>query len=296
MRKVIAIDFDGTLFETQYPTILSPRKDVIDRALEEQRNGAALILWTCREGEHLRAALDACKEQGLVFDAVNESLVEWVDAWGNDPRKIGATEYWDDRAVHMGKDTIVPTTASLTPLTPEELRWLDGKPVWIEDRNDPENCGWTIWETERQDEVLDEEYGKSWAAYAHEMKRSDLHLAARIADLSVESQALRNAANQYKVLLEEANTANRQLHTQVDAMLQKTRDMEYWMNRAKRAEKAVSDMYKLLLSVDDGVRKKNLSMFRVTRPGAPENRTPFQREMDRVEETHETVIADIMKW
>lgn len=286
MRKVIAIDFDGTLFETQYPTILSPRKDVIDRALEEQRNGAALILWTCREGDHLRAALDACKEQGLVFDAVNESLVEWVDAWGNDPRKIGATEYWDDRAIPVGYG----------PLTPDQLRLMDGKPVWIEDRNDPENCGWTIWETERQDEVLDEEYGKSWAAYAHEMKRSDLHLATRIAALSVESQAIRNAANQYKALLVEANTANRQLHTQVEAMLQRIRDVEYWMNRAKRAEKAVSDMYKLLLSVDDGVRKKNLSMFRVTRPGAPENRTPFQREMDRVEEAHETVIAEIMKW
>ena len=34
-------------------------------------------------------------------DAVNESLPEWIEAWGNDCRKVGADEYWDDKAVRM---------------------------------------------------------------------------------------------------------------------------------------------------------------------------------------------------
>lgn len=98
MQKVIAIDFDGTLCENKYPEIGLPRWGVIFKALSEQENGAALILWTCRTGKELNDAVDACAKWGLTFDAVNKNLPSWVDAWNNDPRKVGATEYWDDRA------------------------------------------------------------------------------------------------------------------------------------------------------------------------------------------------------
>lgn len=98
MQKVIAIDFDGTLCENKYPEIGLPRWGVIFKALSEQENGAALILWTCRTGKELNDAVDACAKWGLTFDAVNKNLPSWVDTWNNDPRKVGATEYWDDRA------------------------------------------------------------------------------------------------------------------------------------------------------------------------------------------------------
>ena len=54
---------------------------------------------TCRAGKELDAAIAACKEWGLNFDAVNQSLPEWIEAWGSDSRKVGADEYWDDKAV-----------------------------------------------------------------------------------------------------------------------------------------------------------------------------------------------------
>lgn len=98
MQKVIAIDFDGTLCENKYPEIGLPRWGVIFKALSEQENGAALILWTCRTGKELNDAVEACAKWGLTFDAVNKNLPSWVDTWNNDPRKVGATEYWDDRA------------------------------------------------------------------------------------------------------------------------------------------------------------------------------------------------------
>ncbi len=123
MRKAIAIDFDGCLCEEAYPAIGAPHWDVINRAKAEQRRGAGLILWTIREGDLLRDAVDACAEWGLHFDAVNTSLQEWKEHYHNDPRKVGATEYWDDRAV-----VIRPT-----PLTLEQLRGMDGEPVWLED-------------------------------------------------------------------------------------------------------------------------------------------------------------------
>lgn len=100
MRKVIAIDFDGCLCTNAYPGIGKPNWRVISEALIAQKSGAALILWTCREGELLQAAVDACRKWGLQFDAVNESLPEWVSAFDTAPRKVGASEYWDDKAVN----------------------------------------------------------------------------------------------------------------------------------------------------------------------------------------------------
>ena len=101
MSRAIAIDFDGCLCENAWPEIGAPNWPVIQRAIEEQKNGAELILWSCREGELLNAAVQAAEEWGLHFDAVNDNLPSWKKVWGNNPRKIGATEYWDDRAVRM---------------------------------------------------------------------------------------------------------------------------------------------------------------------------------------------------
>lgn len=97
--KTIAIDFDNTLFETDYPTIIKAKQDVIDRAKEEQKNGARLILWTCREGEDLFDAVSACNTYGLHFDAINDNLPDHKKDWNNNPRKIWADEYWDDKNV-----------------------------------------------------------------------------------------------------------------------------------------------------------------------------------------------------
>lgn len=102
MRKVIAIDFDGCLCQDRWPKIGEPNKDVILRAKLAQEKGAALILWTCREGDLLMEAVEVCRKWGLEFDAVNTNLPERVAPYGNDCRKIGADEYWDDRAVRFG--------------------------------------------------------------------------------------------------------------------------------------------------------------------------------------------------
>lgn len=101
MRKAIAIDFDGCLCTDAFPDIGAPNWAVIVKAAEERAAGAGLILWTCREGELLEEAIDACARWGLHFDAINESLPDWIDAFGNRPRKVGATEYWDDKAVKL---------------------------------------------------------------------------------------------------------------------------------------------------------------------------------------------------
>lgn len=97
--KIIAVDFDGTLCESAWPEIGAPKRNWIDRAIAERKRGSKLILWTCREGEKLDKAVEWCKQFGLEFDAVNENLQEQNELYGNDSRKIGADEYWDDKAV-----------------------------------------------------------------------------------------------------------------------------------------------------------------------------------------------------
>lgn len=101
MRKAIAIDFDGCLSTDAFPAIGEPNWPAINRAKAEQRDGAGLILWTCREDQLLLDAIAACEGWGLTFDAVNESLPDWIEAFGNRPRKVGASEYWDDKAVQI---------------------------------------------------------------------------------------------------------------------------------------------------------------------------------------------------
>ncbi len=101
MRRIIAVDFDGCLCENKWPKIGPANEAVIRRLLRMQATGDKLILWTCRTGERLREAVDWCGERGLAFDAVNENLPEIIAAYGEDTRKITASEYWDDRAVRV---------------------------------------------------------------------------------------------------------------------------------------------------------------------------------------------------
>lgn len=95
--RVIAVDFDGTLCEQAYPKIGAPRHKIIKAAIERRKEGAKLILWTCREGVLLDKAVQWCKGHGLYFDAVNNNIQERIDFFGSDCRKIGADEYWDDK-------------------------------------------------------------------------------------------------------------------------------------------------------------------------------------------------------
>lgn len=99
-QKIIAIDFDGTLCENKWPDIGEPNMKLIWHLTEQrEKYGAKLILWTCRNGMKLKAAVEWCAERGLIFDAVNENLPEVVEWMGGDTRKIFADEYIDDRAV-----------------------------------------------------------------------------------------------------------------------------------------------------------------------------------------------------
>lgn len=105
MNKIIAVDFDNTLFLTKWPVILRPIWPVIRKVQEEQANGAKIILWTCRTGKELDTAVDVCEKVGIHFDAINNNVQEAIDEFGGDSRKIFAHEYWDDLSWNPVRDS-----------------------------------------------------------------------------------------------------------------------------------------------------------------------------------------------
>lgn len=104
---IVAVDFDGTLVENKFPELGEPYMKVFNKILELQKNGAKIILWTCRSDRHLEEAIDLCDRLGLHFDAVNDNLPETKAAFGGNVRKIFANIYIDDRAVFF--DPSVPS-------------------------------------------------------------------------------------------------------------------------------------------------------------------------------------------
>ena len=93
----IAVDFDGTIVEHEYPKIGKPIPfaiDVLKKLQYEEHH--MLILWTVREGTLLDEAVEYCKNKGLEFYAVNKNFPEETLELGIS-RKIAADIYIDDR-------------------------------------------------------------------------------------------------------------------------------------------------------------------------------------------------------
>ena len=105
---IIAVDFDGTLVEDCFPEIGAVKPHVWDDVLNAQKAGAKIILWTSRDNERLKAAVQFCMERGLHFDAINDNLDECKVMFNNNTRKVYANEYWDDKSVHKYSNDSLP--------------------------------------------------------------------------------------------------------------------------------------------------------------------------------------------
>ena len=90
---LLAIDFDGTIVENNYPGMGRPIPGAVSSLLKLQKDGHRLILWTCREGNELNAAISFCNEKGIKFESFNENKFERLG------RKVYADYYIDDKNV-----------------------------------------------------------------------------------------------------------------------------------------------------------------------------------------------------
>ena len=105
--EIYAVDFDKTLnLAAKYPELGEPNRPLFDLLIKQRAAGDKVILWTCREGNLLRQAVEYCRAYGLEFDAVNENTKENKVRWGNDCRKVFADYYIDDRNLLIADGTL----------------------------------------------------------------------------------------------------------------------------------------------------------------------------------------------
>jgi len=94
----IAIDFDGTIVEHEYPKIGKEKLFAFQTLKELEKLGVRLILWTFRTGKELDDAVNYCRLNGIEFYAVNKNYPEEVfDETVS--RKIDADIYIDDKNI-----------------------------------------------------------------------------------------------------------------------------------------------------------------------------------------------------
>lgn len=99
-RKLLGIDFDGTIVKHAWPGIGEPLDHAFEVMKELQAAGYYLILVTCREDEprhpYLTEAVEFCRQNGIEFRSVNENHPD-DDFRDHGGRKVFAHFYIDDR-------------------------------------------------------------------------------------------------------------------------------------------------------------------------------------------------------
>ena len=61
---LIAVDFDGTIVEHEYPKIGKEIPFAIDTLIALANEGHRIVLWTVREGQLLTDAVEFCSKRG----------------------------------------------------------------------------------------------------------------------------------------------------------------------------------------------------------------------------------------
>ena len=97
----IAVDFDGTIVEHEYPKIGAERPFAIETLKMLIKDRHKLILWSVREGRLLEEAVNWCRERGVEFYAVNKDYPEEKREGNNHySRKLNSIDIFiDDRNI-----------------------------------------------------------------------------------------------------------------------------------------------------------------------------------------------------
>lgn len=125
----IAIDFDGTIVQHEFPDIGPAGIDAFYWMKKWKEYGAKLILWTMRSdgqkhGNVLSDAVNFCKANGIIFDAINEGIGDHT--WTSSP-KVNARIYIDDAAFGVPMTKKEPITVDWDIIGPRVLDIIDDR-------------------------------------------------------------------------------------------------------------------------------------------------------------------------
>ena len=98
---IIAVDFDGTIVEHEYPEIGEERPFATEVLKMLMADRHKLVLWTMRDGKLLDDAVKWCADRGVEFYAVNNdsSAMLQEERDKNLSCKLNADVFIDDRNV-----------------------------------------------------------------------------------------------------------------------------------------------------------------------------------------------------
>ncbi len=96
---IIAVDFDGTVVEHEYPSIGKTKLFAFETLKALQEKNHRLIMWTYRAGKELDEAVEFCRQNGIEFYAINKNYPEEEYIEGEISRKINADIYIDDKNI-----------------------------------------------------------------------------------------------------------------------------------------------------------------------------------------------------
>lgn len=97
MKKIIAVDFDGTVVRHKYPEIGEEIPHAVEVLKRLNKNGVRVIVWSMRCGKYLdEDAFKWFEERGVVVWAYNQNPEQ--ESWTKSP-KCYAHLYIDDAAL-----------------------------------------------------------------------------------------------------------------------------------------------------------------------------------------------------
>lgn len=101
-KLVIAVDFDGTITDNNCWPLCKELKNNAKESINFLHDdlNCEIIIWTCRDNElhnDLDSAINYLKENDIHYDFINENGTI-LKYWPNDPRKIYADFYIDDKS------------------------------------------------------------------------------------------------------------------------------------------------------------------------------------------------------
>jgi hypothetical protein len=94
---VIAVDFDGTIVEHEFPDIGPLKEGAIEALMAFKKAGHQIVIWTCRKGEEEKELRQFLTEKQIPFDTINSP----VPGFDLSTRKIYADVYIDDKALRF---------------------------------------------------------------------------------------------------------------------------------------------------------------------------------------------------
>jgi len=100
LQPVVAIDFDKTIYNSEFPEVGVVFKTAREYINLLHRDGYYIVINSCRTlGIDVETAKFALKADDIKYDKFNENNPSWITAFGNDSRKIGADIYIDDKSL-----------------------------------------------------------------------------------------------------------------------------------------------------------------------------------------------------